>query len=216
MRQLVYGGVLAIGCLGILPSRVSAQAVDMDLMAKWSAVTVVRYAVVGEFAGDPTVLSGALGYNAQAHVTDRVELSFDWNQNETALVGTPTFKNSPSKFSLTPVAGCPPARISGAYDHIEIHSVKQFSSVLQVATTRSYPAGSVPHATETAPCGAEWDAATAKVDTAEIMLLVPPTIYLAMPAAGGSTMSISADRKSMILKDPNNGWTWTYTPTAVR
>ena len=216
MHKRVRGSGIAGACLVCLASAVGAQQVDADLMAKWSAVTVVRYAVVGEFGGAPTILNGAGGFKSQGQVTDRVELTFDWNQNETALVGTPTFKNFPSRVSVTPAAGCPAARISGAYEHMNVLSVKQFSSVLQVAVTRSYPAGSIPHANESAPCGAEWDTAAAKVETSEIMLLVPPTMYFGMPSAAGSTLSISPDRKSMVLVDKNGGWTWTYTPTSVR
>jgi len=192
-----------------------AQQVDMDLMAKWAAVTVVRYAVVGEFAGEPVILSGAQGFKREGRVTDRVELTFDWNQNETALVGTPTFKNFPSHVSLSPVAGCPPVRMTGAYDHTEILSVKQVSSVLQVATKRSYPAGSIPLTGEST-CGGAWDNAEAKTETTDIMLLVLPTTYFSMPSAAGSGLTISKDRKSMVLLDENNGWTWTYTPTPVR
>lgn len=215
MRELSRVPAIAGTCLGCLASAVGAQQVDMDLMTKWSAVTVVRYAVVGEFAGEPTLLFGALGFKRQARVTDRVELTFDWNQNEMALVGTPTFKNFPSKVSVTPVAGCPPARISGAYEHMDVLSVKQLSpNGLQLAAKRSSPAGSIPYAGEST-CGAAWDSAAAKVETADIGLLVLPTMYFGMPS-GVPGLSISPDRKSIVLVEQNSGWTWTYTPTPVK
>lgn len=218
MHRLICGGALVIGCLGMRASRVGAQtpAVDMDLMAKWSAVTVVHYAVTGEYNATPTVIRGAKGYRRDANVTDRVEIGFDWDQNETALVGTPTFKNFPTTVSMIAVPTCPPARINGAYEHWDLVSVKQVSTVLQLAVKRSYPAASIPYAGEAQPCGVGWDDAAAKSETSDVMLLVLPTLYFAMPSAGGATVSISKDGKSMVLDDRNNGWTWTYTPTPVR
>jgi hypothetical protein len=206
--------MLVIGCLGILASSVRAQNVDMDLMAKWSAVTVVHYAVTGEYTGEPTVILGTKGMRRTAKVTDRVEITFDWDQNETALVGTPTFKNFPSAVSVTAVPGCPPARINGTYEHFDVVSVKQFSTVLQLAVQQRSPAGAVPYGES--QCGEAWDDAAAKSETSDVMLIVPPTVYFAMPSAGGGTMSISKDGKSIVLVEPRNGWTWTYTPTPVR
>ena len=162
MHKLVRRLVVTM-CLGCLPAAVGAQQLpDMDLMAKWSAVAVVHYAVVGEYAGDTMIIYGAQGTSGKARVTDRVELGFDWNQNETALVGRPTFTNFPSRVTLIPVAGCPPTRMNGSYDHIEILSVKQKSSVLQVGTKRSYPAGSIPYVGEST-CGDAWNDSAAKV-----------------------------------------------------
>ena len=188
----------------------------MALMAKWSAVTVIHYAVIGEYNATPTVIRGAKGFRRDANVTDRVEIGFDWDQNETALVGTPTFKNFPSTFSMIAEPTCPPAKINGVYEHWDLVSVKQFSTVLQLAVKRSIPAGSIPYAGEGTPCGEAWDDAAAKSETSDVMLIVPPTMYFAMPSAGGATLSISKDGKSMILDDRANGWTWTYTPTPVR
>ena len=175
MHSLFRVWAIASTTLAFQVSAIGAQQLpDMDLMAKWSAVAVVHYAVVGEYAGEPMIMRGAQGTNRTARVTDRVELTFNWNQNETALVGTATFTNFPSRVTVTPVEGCPPTRITGSYDHIEILSAKQMSSVLQVATKRSYAAGSIPYPGESTPCGTAWDAAAAKIETADIMLLVPP------------------------------------------
>lgn len=110
----------------------------------------------------------------------------------------------------------PAHRVNGAYEHLEIVSVGQLSSVLQVAATRSWPAGSVPYAGE-ATCGAGWDDAAAKSEAIEMMLIVPPTVYFGMPSAAlGTGTSISKDGESIILVDEANGWTWTYTPTPVK
>ncbi len=106
VHKLRWLRLMVTMCLGCLPAAIGAQQLpDMDLMAKWSAVAVVHYAVVGEYAGDTMIIYGAQGTSGKARVTDRVELGFDWNQNETALVGRPTFTNFPSRVTLIPVAG---------------------------------------------------------------------------------------------------------------
>lgn len=94
--------------LGLAFSTGPAAAQDVELMARWTAIPVVRYAVVGKFTGQPEVIRGAQGFNRHGQVTDRVEITFDWNQNEMALVGTPTVSNFPSSVSLIEGSGCPP------------------------------------------------------------------------------------------------------------
>jgi len=184
----------------------------MDVLNKWSAFTVVRYVVVGEFSGVPAaVLVGA------ARATDRVELTFDWNQNETALVGTPTFKNFPGT-AVPPGPGgpCPmiPIRFNGTYDYFTLTSVAPVSNRLQLNGTRSYPA--VVGAQEV---GRECKEATVPAKTQEvtITLVVQTTVVFGMAAARGEGMSISKDGKSIIVVDQENpGWTWTYTPTGLK
>ena len=188
------------------------QDMNMDVMTKWSAFTVVRYVVVGEFSGVPAaVLVGA------ASATDRVELTFDWNQNETALVGTPTFKNFPGT-AVPPGPGgpCPmiPIRFNGTYDYFTLTSVAPVSNRLQLSGTRSYPAAVVPQ-----EVGRECKEQTVPAKSQEVTmtLVVLPTVIFGMPAARGEGMSISKDGKSIVAVDNENpGWTWTYTPTGLR
>jgi hypothetical protein len=194
-----------------VPAR--AQDMNMDVMTKWSAFTVVRYVVVGEYSGEPSILAGGARI-ARAHATDRVELTFDWNQNETALVGTPTIKNFPG--TMTPPAAngpCPAVRVSGTYDHWTIASVTALANTLQLTGTRSYPAAVVPYMGET-QCAEE--KAVATTEEATMMLAVLPTIIFGMPAARGEGVSISKDGKSFVFVDTPNGWTWRYTPTGLR
>ena len=191
-----------------------AQDMDMDVLSKWSAFTVVRYVVVGEFSGIPAgVLLGA------ASATDRVELTFDWNQNETALVGTPTFKNFPGT-AVPPGPGgpCPmiPMRYNGTYDYFTLTSAAQLpnSPAVQLSGKRSYPAAVVAQ-----EVGRECKEQTVPAQTQEVtmMLVVQTTVLFGMPAARGEGMSISKDGKSIVVVDQeNHGWTWTYTPTGLR
>lgn len=189
-----------------------AQEMNMDVMAKWSAFTVVRYAVVGEYSGVPAgVLVGAASAN------DRVELTFDWNQNETVLVGTPTFKNFPGT-AVPPGPGgpCPMIRVrfTSPYDYFTLTSVAPVANTLRLNGTRSYPAAVQPQ-----EVGRECKEATVPAKTQEVTmaLVVLPTVFFGMPAAAGEGISISKDGKSIVAVDKENpGWTWTYTPTGLR
>jgi len=215
MRYAFPGRLALTGTLGLLAVPATAQ-VDTDLMARWSAVEVVHYVVVGEYAGESTILIGALGFRSTGKVTDRLEISFDWNQNETALVGTPVVRNGSSTVSLAPpAAGCPVPRVDGTYEHLDIRSVTPLANTLNLKGTRGLPAGAVPFKDDEGVCSA-WDDAQAKSEDVEIMLLVLPTLYFAMPSAAGPGVSISGDGKSIVFVEQGTGWTWTYTPTPVR
>src|SRR5262245_25988632 len=82
----------------LIPVR-STSAQDIDAMAKWTALTIVHYVAVGEYSGTQPVITAAkevdLGWAAQ--VTDRVEIEFDWDQQEMKLVGKSAIRNFPTK-----------------------------------------------------------------------------------------------------------------------
>jgi hypothetical protein len=183
-------------------------------MAKWTAVEVVRYVVVGQLSTETEVIRGAQGYHRSGRVTDRVELTFDWNQQEMTLAGTPTFKNFPSTVAVTEVEGCPPTKVSGTYDFLELAAVEQFSTMLRMTGTSRSLGGSIAGINEEQRCGAVWDDAVARSERVEIMMLILPTTYFGMPMPPG--MSLSPDGKSIILADQSTGWSWTYTPTPLK
>jgi hypothetical protein len=64
-------------------------------MMKWSAAEIVHYDVLADFSGEVEIMR-AQGTPYRTQVKDRVEVGFDWNQNETKLVGTPVVKNFPT------------------------------------------------------------------------------------------------------------------------
>jgi hypothetical protein len=192
-----------------------ARAQDMDLAAKWSAYAVVRYVVTGAYQGEPTIISSGKGQGRKAKVTDRVQLTFDWNQNETSLVGTVKVTNSPSAVALIEQPGCPPTRLTGTYDHWEVASAEAMANLLQLAGKRSYPAGALPASGDNGSCVAGWDEVAARTESVEMQLQVFPTMFFGMPQAMGADMSISKDGKSIVFVDQPNGWTWTFTPTPV-
>jgi hypothetical protein len=207
-----FAGLLSL-CLTCGTVVARAQSMDQDLMIKWSAFTVVRYVVVGEFSGGP---SGA-GFSP-ASATDRVELTFDWNQNETALVGTPTIKNFPGTMNAAPVANgvCPATapRVTGTYDHLTLASARPVSNTLELKGTRSHPAAVVLRMNAKDECVNE--TVPASTEDVTMSLVVLPTVLFGMPGAAGEGVSISKDGKSLVAVDKENGWTWTYTPTGLK
>lgn len=193
-----------------------ARAQDTDLAAKWSGYAVVRYVVTGTYQGEPTIISSGKGQGRKAHVTDRVELAFDWNQNETSLVGTVQVTNSPSAVALIEQPGCPPTRLTGTYDHWEVASAEAMANLIHLAGKRSFPAGALPTSGDSGNCVAGWDEVAARTESVDMDLQVIPTVFFGMPQAMSAEMSISKDAKSIVFVDQPNGWTWTFTPTPVK
>ena len=217
MKRLL-SALMFVGC--ICP--VLAQ--DQDAMLKWTQTKVVHYRVVGEYSGTLNIFA-----RSEAAVTDRVEIEFDWNQEENKLVGDPAIKNFPSKTgAIVPLLECPAPKINGAFEFITILSLKdQPDETMRVAapglvmeSKRDYPAGEVPLLPDSAAasCGSKWEKLAAKSVPASEVLQVPLAMLLAMGPAGGS--NITPDGKSFVNKyeagTSNAGWTWTYTPTPVQ
>jgi hypothetical protein len=146
----------------------------------------------------------------QAPVKDRIEVGFDWNQLEMTLVGTPVIKNFPTTMTPgTAMAPCPLPRVTGTYEHANATAATSiaYNPIVQLASTRSFPAGAMPHRDELA-CGDTWDEVAAKSEPAEVGILVLPSLYLAMPAAAGS-VTVGNDGKTMTTTV--SGWKYTYT-----
>ena len=213
--------VLVIGCLSLSASPLGAQAVDMALMAKWSAVTVVHYVMTGDFTGELVVMKSPRDVEARGKVTDRVELTFNWNQQQMALVGPATVKNFPATVVLRASAECPAPRMTVPYEGWDILSVTGFGGGVTLTGKRAYAAGAFPRARPNVPasqevCGEVWEPVTATTETAEFMVGVATTLWYAIPSLGGEFVSVSKDGKSIIVVNPATGWTWTYTATPVR
>jgi hypothetical protein len=212
MRLVRRIAALLSGTLCCAVARASAQ--DQDLMIKWTSFTIVRYQVVGEYKGDP-VIGGGFGAVVNVPVTDRVELTFDWDQNETALVGTPTIKNFVSTMGTPKATGtgnCTGLRVSGAYEQWTLASVTPVFAQLQLKGTWTHPAAVVPYMGER---GCAVNSVQASTGSDEITLDVLPAMMFGMPQALGENTTISKDGKSFVFAG-RNGWTWTYTPTGVR
>ena len=207
--------VAIVPLLASVSAPVFAQ--DVDAMAKWTALTVLHYRVVGEFSGEERILSPPNKYpvSVSAPVTDRVELEFDWDQQEMKLVGKPVIRNFPTKAgAIAPRQGCPVAKVEGTFEFATAVALKDVPGGVALDIRRDHAGGAVPlpgPESGGALCGHAWDTVASKSDTyTDSGFGVPPAMALAMPGV----IPISPDGKSLILKA--NGWTWTFTPTPVK
>lgn len=198
----------------IAASPAGAQgAQDIDAMAKWTAASVIRYHVVGDYSGPTKILSGKQ-WSADAQVADRVEFDFDWDQTEMKIVGKPTIRNFPTKVGTVGVGrACPPTKVEGPFEFaiisaVELHPVMGMSGMLVLKATRNQPAG----ATCYAPIDTgvpEWETVLAKSASVDISFMVGQPLMLFTPG-----QAKTPDGKSLVTKGEN--WTWVHTPTIVK
>lgn len=206
IRLPMRAACAAAAFLAVAPA---AAQLNMELMQKWAAVTVVRYTVVGKYAGDTMIINA--GTSAYATVKDRIEIVFDWDQSTGTLVGEPKLKNFPSEVSAprNAVHNCNPPTLTGSYEHATVVALKdRLGGQLEMSLKRDFPAAEMPTA-----CTSGSQAFPARSIMRNEELVVPGTMILAMPASGGE-QTVTPDGKSIIYVD--RGWTWTYTPTPVR
>lgn len=222
MRTFPMATASLLAAVAALPARASAQ--DVDAMAKWTSYAVVHYHYVGTYSGETKVLVGTQGLHRVAAVTDRVEIDFDWDQNEMKVAGTPVIKNFPSTVGTPlPVNQCPPPRIEGAFELATVTGVTDMGgTILTLANTRRFPPGAIPVPGEQEVCGEKWETVTTSMVTSDNMVQVPPAMMLAMPGAGA--FAVTPDGKSIKINAGNTGlnasglndWIWIITPTPVK
>src|SRR5215471_15161235 len=194
-----------VGTAMFLPSRAHAQ--DMDVMMKWSSADVIKYHIVGVYSAKTDILAGTeIGY---ADVTDRVVIDLTWKVSAGKLIGTPTITNEKSVIkNLTNFEPkCNPPTLKGEYEHYTLVSITDGpTGTPMMQVQRVYPAANVIQFCTGAP-----KAVAGKTETeVEEFGVVSPMLF-AMPLTDNKEISISPDKKSIIVK--RKGWTWTYTPT---
>jgi hypothetical protein len=203
-RPIAIALAVLLGATSFM-ARLHAQ--DMDAMMKWASADVIKYHVVGVYSARTDVVAGSdIGY---ADVTDRVVIDLTWKLSEMKLLGTPTVANE--KSSVTNLANfepkCSPPTLKGEYEHATVLSIKEgFAGSLEMQVQRSYPAANVIQFCTGAP-----KAVAAKTETRPEEFAVVSPMILAMGATGNKDVTISPDKKSIVVK--KSGWTWTYTPT---
>ena len=211
---------MLLGALGaFLPHRAAGQ--DFDAQLKWTAAKVVHYRIAGDFTGTMVVLQGK--YTLQnAAITDHLEVEFDWDNQEMAILGTPVVRNAPTKFPAVdtgagpPGLSCPPLRMTKPPEFASVTRVTAMSVLLVIEFQQQTGEGAIPWTgpTSSGKCGDAWDPAPLLTGTLEVQLQVPPGMLLGMtPEQSG--YDHSKDGKSLLPK-PENGWAWTITPTIVK
>ena len=215
-HRVIIGVVLV---LGALVSERESAAQNIDVMAKWTAATVVNYKVSAEFSGE-AVLFTAEGLPGRGMVTDRFEVEFDWDQSEFAMIGKPIIKNFPSKLGSVLKNGICTTTVSGAFEHATIVELRNdpalgMANAVHAETQRDLPAGTLAGVNEVGPCAAIRQA-TARSARHRIAVPAPNGMMLAMPSGQAGYQH---NGKAFIIKGTSTedkGWTYTVTPTIVK
>lgn len=228
--------LLFIPAVMLFARDVAAQ--DFEAMAKWTSYQIVHYKFVGEFSGETIVLKGSgtsVITSISARATDRIEIEFDWDQQEFNLVGKPVIRNFPTRLvAIVPseLAECPAPKVDGALEvatglSVKVDETLRMSGVVSLEARRDQPGGSYASYTTAlagtgkSVCGEVWEAATPRSETLLISLTAVPGMFLAMLPPDRTDLRLTADKKSFIVPPgeagtPSHGWTWTVTPTGVK
>jgi hypothetical protein len=185
---------------------VQAQEMDTEAMMRWAGADVVRYHIVGAYESRTYIAGDGSGL---ADVTDHVVIDLTWKLSESKLVGTPTFQNT--KTTLTNLRDREPSCLApvlkGEYEHFELLAIKDGQAgALELQVKTIYPLVEIAQS-----CTASRKPVPAKVNTRPEELVVPSPVMLGMPLSGSNDLSISGDKKSLVVKKA--GWTWTFTPS---
>ena len=183
-----------------------AQEMDTEAMMRWAGADVVRYHIVGAYESRTYIAGDGSGL---ADVTDHVVIDLTWKLSESKLVGTPTFQNT--KTTLTNLRDREPSCLApvlkGEYEHFELLAIKDGQAgALELQVKTIYPLVEIAQS-----CTASRKPVPAKVNTRPEELVVPSPVMLGMPLSGSNDLSISGDKKSLVVKKA--GWTWTFTPS---
>jgi len=207
-----------VSALGFLAVPVSAQMPDMALMQKWAKVSVIHYEVVGEitlkgFQIPPT------DADLYADVTERVKLSFDWDNKKKVIIGKPVITNEATKVGnvqgvdkLQPgKRQCPTGKINGQFEYFDVVEVRQPGpgQALELIGKRIHPETQVAEA-----CSSNLKTYKgATKDVKEYIMPADPMIIAYGGAQGVKTIQVTPDKKSVVMSALNNKWVWTFTPT---
>jgi len=215
-HRVIVGVVLILGAL--VSARESA-AQNIDLMAKWTAATVVKYKVTAEFSGEAVLFSTG-GLQGRGMVTDRFEVEFDWDQSEFAMIGTPIIRNFPSQLvSVLNNSTCT-TTVTGAFEHATIVELRNdpalaMSNAVHAELQRDLSAGTVAGPSELGPCATVLQAAARSVRQ-RIAVPAPNGMMLAMPSGQAGYQH---DGKAFVIKGgstEDKGWTYTVMPKIVK
>lgn len=182
----------------------AAAQFDQQVLMKWAAATQVRYDVVGEFNSAQTRV---IGDGGDAAVTDRVEISFVFDQTGAGMIGEAATRDFPSVVAnlRTREKGCDNPTINDPYEHYSIRKVENgLGGYLHITSERKYAGGDAP-----ALCaGARVKIASTTEESVD-QFVVPGATLLAMPPGSGGS-GLVADPRTDTFVLTVNGWTWTY------
>ena len=192
--------------LALSPLSAPAQQMDMAAMQKWAAADVVRYHIVGVHQGESFVAGDAAGLG---DIADRVVIDLTWKLSEQELIGPVAIQNTKSTVSKLRdrEPACLPPVLKGDFEFYDLLAVKAgLGSVLELTVRTTHPIVEVAQA-----CTASRRAVPAKVRERPEEFVLPSPILFAMPLPKSGDLSVTADKKSFVMK--KSGWTWTVTPS---
>lgn len=212
----IFGVVVVMG--GFAFVRASSSQ-DIDLMAKWTAASVVHYEVSAEFSGEALLFS-ADGMRGRGMVTDRFEVAFDWDQPNFSMIGKPVIRNFPSRIVSILKNGDCTTTVSGAFEHATIVELRNdpalaMANAVHAETQRDLPAGTVAGPNEVEICGTVQHAAARSVRH-RLAVAAPNGMMLAMPSGQAGYRH---DGKTFVIEGgstEDKGWTFKVTPTIVK
>lgn len=208
LRAALVPVALVATILAVSPA--SAQF-NQEIMMKWMDVTVIHYAITGDYEGEVFVVNS--GTNGMATVKDHVEISFDYDVSADRMVGVPTFTDSATQMGAlrNGADGCRPPTITGKYEHSTIESmVEGGGGQFTMMVRTDYPAAQM-----TVACSGGNEPVAAHSTTEPQELGAPGIMILAMgDTLTGDDLRVSKDASYFIVK--KDGWTYTITPTKVR
>lgn len=185
-----------------------AQQPNLDVMAKWAGYEVVHYNLIGVYTGANDEVARGQSHFVTRKVGDRIEVDFNWNQNQYAIDGKPVYKNSTTTVGPPGDADrCGPATFSGHYEHVTLTAVGDARGpTIPVTGKRDFPAAEIPYLGED-KCGV--DSAAERKEDVQMSLLVLPTIYFGNPKSAGANVKVLPDLQTMVMT-VDDGWIWTY------
>ena len=181
---------------------------DMEIIRRWSSADLINFHVVGEYAGQPYIASNGAG---RADVTDRVVIDLKWRMSTSTLVGTPVIQNSKSVVTnlRDRELKCKAPILRGDYEHFELLGIKDgLGGALDLDVRTSYPGVDVIQF-----CTGSFKPVPARIKQGPVEWGVPSPTLFGMGLPPSDALTISKDRKSLIVK--RDGWTWTYTPSVA-
>ena len=199
------------------PLSAPAQQIDMAAIQKWSAAKVVHYAVDARFDAWTQVAGGKGGESAQGKVGDAYALEFDWDVRARQLAGPVTIRNGKSVVSDTRDRGeCAKPVLQGDYEHFDATEAKSTNrDLLELKGNRHFPAAQIANE---CPASRALHAVAAEQRGVVENIPVPEAKMMSlagMGVTGNPKVSFTPDRQSLVMH-LDNGWTLTYTPTALK
>lgn len=196
--------LIAAGVFACLASIAHAQA-GAPSMEQWAKAKTIFYRVEGVYSARRAVAYSDNG--AMADVRDRVALDMEWNLGNAQLVKLHRLDNFPAEAAnlANGEPKCMPPVMKGKFELGVLEVAQGYAGDLMVTVETSWPAVEVVQF-----CTGKRKLVAARKKTDMISVPVASPVLFSMPGSSPN-LAVSADRKSLIVKQGE--WTWTFTPS---